>query len=196
VAVVATPRASLAEAIRRPTSVSPYRYSEDILDAHCPLCDQEHDALPLVFGADAPWRLFVPEEEFAERVALEPNLCVIDKKYFFVRGHIQLPIEGHDEPFTWSVWCSVSQDSFGRMMDSWNDPERVNGEPYFGWLNTSLPMYEQETLHMKTMLHERGPGTVPLVVLEPTDHPLAVEQREGIAMKRVHHIARTLTGKG
>lgn len=70
----------------------------------CRFCEHEHDELPLVFGADAPWWLFVPEEEFAERVELEHGLCVVDAEHFFVRGHIQLPIQGTDQVFTWSVW--------------------------------------------------------------------------------------------
>ena len=32
-------------------------------------------------------------------------------------------------------------------------------------------------------------GQRPLITLEPTDHPLAVEQREGITMARVQEIA-------
>ncbi len=162
----------------------------------CGLCDKEHDELPLVYGADPPWRLLVPEDEFDGRVELDDSLCVIDRQHFFVRGHIQLPIRDHDEPFAWSVWCSVSKESIARMMQLWDDPERVHAEPYFARVSTSLPTYEPETLHLKTTLHERDPGIIPLVELEPTDHPLAVEQREGITMERVQHLAHVLLGHG
>ena len=128
------------------------------------------------------------------RVMLDDSLCVVDTQHFFVRGHIRLPIRDHDEPFAWSVWCSVCKESFGRMMKLWDDPDRVHAEPYFAWLSTHLPLYEPATLHLKTKLHEREPGTIPLVELEPTDHPLAVEQREGITMDRVKHIAHFVLG--
>jgi hypothetical protein len=35
-------------------------------------------------------------------------------------------------------------------------------------------------------------GERPSVELEPTSHPLAVEQRNGITVARVHEIAETL----
>ena len=59
---------------------------------------------------------------------------------------------------------------------------------YFGWLSNSLPDYP-ETLSLKTSVHTRDLGLRPLIELEPTDHPLAVEQREGITMARVRQIA-------
>jgi hypothetical protein len=148
----------------------------------------------MVFGAEAPWRLFVPPEEFDARVELKPSLCVVDRKYFFARGHIELPVHGQSQPFAWSVWCSVSEDSFARMMRDWNSPARVGAVPYFAWLYTSLPTYGAETLHLKTLLHEREPGLVPLVELEESDHPLSVEQRVGIDMRRVHEIAHAVLG--
>ena len=54
-----------------------------------------------------------------------------------------------------------------------------------------MPLYP-ETLHLKTMAHTRPVGMTPLIELEPTDHPLAVEQREGITMARVQEIAEKL----
>jgi hypothetical protein len=64
--------------------------------------------------------------------------------------------------------------------------------PMFGWLMAALPTYEPSTLSLKTMVHTRPLGLRPLVELEPTDHPLAVEQREGITLARVQQIAEQL----
>jgi hypothetical protein len=62
---------------------------------------------------------------------------------------------------------------------------------HFGWLSTSLPLYP-ETLCLKTNAHTRPLGHRPFIELEPTDHPLAVEQREGITRARVREIAEVL----
>lgn len=35
-------------------------------------------------------------------------------------------------------------------------------------------------MFLKSMVHQRPVGERPLVELEPTDHPLALHQREGI----------------
>ena len=73
------------------------------------------------------------------------------------------------------------------MDELWTSPRRADEPPYFGWLSTSLPaaVYPQ-TLQLKTHVFNQAVGRRPLIVLEPTDHPLAVEQREGITTARVH----------
>jgi hypothetical protein len=40
-------------------------------------------------------------------------------------------------------------------------------------------------MNFKTRVHLRDNGVRPYIELEPTNHPLAVEQREGIAVERV-----------
>ena len=85
---------------------------------------------------------------------------------------------------------------FKRALQLWEQPGRESEPPSFGWLSTSLPGYP-ETLHLKTMVHTREVGRRPRVELEPTDHPLAVEQRQGITWERVQEIAeRMLHGSG
>ena len=62
----------------------------------------------------------------------------------------------------------------------------------FGWLSTHLPVYEPSTVNLKTLVHTQPVGERPLLELEPTDHPLAVEQREGIDLARVQELAERL----
>ncbi|HVZ38062.1 MAG TPA: DUF2199 domain-containing protein [Candidatus Kapabacteria bacterium] len=56
--------------------------------------------------------------------------------------------------------------------------------PFFGWLDAWLKPCP-DTTNLKTMVHLRDDGIRPYILLEPTDHPLAVEQREGITVERV-----------
>ncbi len=67
-------------------------------------------------------------------------------------------------------------------------------EPMFGWLSTSIPCYP-ETINLKTMVHTRSVGVRPYIKLEPTEHPLAIEQREGITIERIKQIAEELCGE-
>jgi hypothetical protein len=53
-------------------------------------------------------------------------------------------------------------------------------------------MYSPSTLNLKTNVHTQPVGLRPLVELEPTDHPLAVEQRDGITVARVQEFAERL----
>ena len=115
----------------------------------------------------------------------------MDGKDFFVKGNLEIHIHGRDNPFVWTVWTSLSRENFKRMLDHWDDPEREKEPPYFGWLSTILPTYP-DTLNLKTHVHTRAVGLRPFVELEPTDHPLAVEQREGISLERVSAIAEAI----
>src|SRR4051812_26344605 len=106
----------------------------------CSLCGAVHAEVPLCFGADAPWRALVTEAEFEGRVELNDDVCVVDGRAFFIRGHVELPIVGTDETFVWSVWSSLSEASFRHVSERWDDEART-GDSYFGWLSTNLPSY-------------------------------------------------------
>lgn len=65
--------------------------------------------------------------------------------------------------------------------------ERDEHGPFFGWFSSHIWIYP-ETLSLKSKAHLRNDGVRPYIELEPTDHPLAVEQREGITLDRVAEI--------
>ena len=93
------------------------------------------------------------------------------------------------------MWVSLSATNFARTQALWNNAARAQEPPYFGWLSTSLPGYP-ETLHLKTLVHTRAVGLVPWIELEPTDHPLALEQKRGITWEHIREIAEMVCGAG
>lgn len=156
----------------------------------CRTCGKHHRELPLHYGAAAPLAYYgVPEAERERRTLLSSDQCVIDGEHFFIVGNIDIPVVGHDEHFSWDVWVSLSEANFERATELWEQPGRESEPPYFGWLSTELPGYTVPTIHLKTHVHTREVGVRPYVELEPTDHPLAVEQRTGITWDRVTEIA-------
>lgn len=163
---------------------------------NCLSCGRHHQELPMSFGPDAPlpWDQ-IPAQERASKGTLGQEWCVIGDESFFIRGCLDIPVKDGSGPFTWIVWVSLSKANFERARSLWNDPERVKEPPYFGWLCTLLPGYSQETIHLKTNVRSRKVGERPLIELEPTDHPLAVEQREGITMERVRQLAEVALHK-
>ena len=96
------------------------------------------------------------------------------------------------EPFSWGVWVSLSRPNFQRTLDLMESEGREAQQPYFGWLSTELPIYGVSTLNLKTNVHTRQIGLRPTIELEPTEHPLAVEQRSGITLDRVREFAERL----
>ncbi len=153
----------------------------------CTACDEWHDGMP-GFGVDAP--LFfhaISSEERAGRCVLDSNTCVIDAEYFFVRGCLEIPVRGEKEPFIRGNWVSLSKQRFDEFMSCFHLPKRAHVGPFFGWLSAELPLYPS-TENLKTRVHLRDDDVRPYVELEPTDHPLAVEQRNGITVDRVAEI--------
>jgi hypothetical protein len=158
----------------------------------CATCGQFHDELPLCFGPLAPdaW-LNLPEAERNARAELGSDNCVIDGSQFFVLGRILVPINDHPEPFVWLAWVSLSEQNFNRTAELWRKAGREREPAYFGWLQSSLP-YKPTTLNLKTMVHTQPVGQRPIIELEPTDHPLAMEQRQGISLERAQQIAERM----
>jgi hypothetical protein len=140
------------------------------------------------FGAEAPLSYYaIPEAERERRCDLGTDDCVIDGNSFFVRGCIEIPVHGEGEPFVWGVWVSLSEESFREWVGAFEMEKRSHLGPYFGWLDAWLKPYPN-TINLKTMVHLRDHGLRPYIELEPTDHPLAVQQRKGITLERLAEI--------
>jgi hypothetical protein len=130
---------------------------------------------------------------------LEEELCIVvahgGREHFFIRANLEIPIHGEKLGFAYTVWVSLSAANFQRAVELWDEPSRADEPPYFGWLSNRLPGYP-DTLHLRTLVHTREVGRRPSVQLEPTDHPLAVEQRNGIPPHRMVEIALAHLGEG
>jgi hypothetical protein len=111
----------------------------------------------------------------------------VDDEFYFVRGCLEVPILDEPEPFVWGVWSSLSERNFEKFLEAYTEEHRSHEGPFFGWLSTSLRGYP-ETENLKTMVHLRNHGQRPYIELEPTGHPLALEQRSGISAERVAEI--------
>ena len=155
----------------------------------CSCCGELHEGSPSI-GFDAP--LHYHQLDAAERDAhatLDSDLCTIDHdqgRDHFVRACLEIPIRGHVEPFVWGVWVSLSAENFARYRDSWDTPDL--DDSYFGWFCNRLPGYP-ETLSMKTRVHPRAGNLRPWVELEPVDHPLVDDARDGLTVTRAQALA-------
>jgi hypothetical protein len=155
------------------------------MEYRCTVCGELHDDLPDI-GADKPDQWWgIPEEERSRRILLTSDTCVIDEKDFFIRGVIEIPIHDYPQRFGFGVWVSQKRENFLTYMQN---PESAEIGPFFGWLCTRIASYSEDTLLLKTMAHFRGGSLRPMIELEPTDHPLAVDQRDGITLAKAWEI--------
>ena len=129
----------------------------------------------------------IPEDEREHRCTVTSDSCVIDNDSFFIRGSLEIHVHHENEPFSWGVWVSLSEKNFAKYLELYDVDKRDHEGPFFGWLSASIKIYP-ETENLKTMVHLRNNSVRPYIELEPTEHPLAIEQREGITRERVVEI--------
>lgn len=140
------------------------------------------------FGATAPLSYYtISEAEREHRCDLGSDDCVIDEKQFFVRGCLEIPVYGQSDPFVWGVWVSLSEANFRKWVQVIGEDRRSHVGPFFGWLDAWLKPYP-DTTNLKTMVHLRDNGFRPYVELELSEHPLALEQQNGISVDRLAEI--------
>ncbi len=155
----------------------------------CSCCEKIYDELPLCFGANEPnYYWTIPQNEREKRIELAESLCVIDEEYFFHRGRLIIPIIDYEQDFLIDVWTTISENNFNKRNELWNKPARIKEEPYFGWLQTKVPTYG-DTINIKTQAREQKVGEIPIIEVLEENHPLMIDQNNGITFERAMEIA-------
>jgi hypothetical protein len=155
----------------------------------CHRCGQEHNGLPLdwAFAEPTYWDGGRDDDDF-----LNEDVCVwkddAGRMNYFVRGILPIDVVDADDAFRYGVWSSLSEKSFERHLELWDDPARIDEPAYFGWFSNTLPGYP-DTLNLALDVVVESVDERPSFYLRDTDHPLVREQREGITMERVREIA-------
>jgi hypothetical protein len=159
----------------------------------CTTCGQTHRGLfDLAIDSPAQWEGTLDPEPNAASIdrvnVLSNDFCIIEGRDFFVRCVLLLPIRGSDENFGYGVWSSLSATNFALYRDTFNEDQGHLG-PWFGWFSTRLKGYP-DTLGLECQVQPQN-GQRPLIALEPTEHPLSVEQQKGITLDRLLEIYAT-----
>jgi hypothetical protein len=153
----------------------------------CARCGEWHDELPMAFTTAAPAYWEQAGRWSRLKGVLGEEQCEIDG-HRFVRARIVLPVRDAPADFEWGVWVSLSEESYRRTGELWEQEGRESEPPYFAFIQSEFGPYPS-TLNLHSWLYTQPVGERPLAELEPTRHPLAREQREGIDMARVHELA-------
>lgn len=159
----------------------------------CGSCGQPHRGL-FDLATDGPehWAGERPGEPNAALLGREhvltEDFCVVEGRDHFVRCVLQLPIVGGTgEVFAYGVWCTLSPKNFAIYRDSFDSGDQGGLGPWFGWFSNRLKGYP-DTLNLKCNVRPRSGRQRPLVELAATEHPLSVEQRDGITIDRLLEI--------
>lgn len=162
----------------------------------CPCCGKQVVDLPEL-TYDAPhYYAALPEEERSRRAWLTSDFCSVDEEHFFIRAVCALPIEGMDRDFGWGVWVTLSEQNFRRYVETYEDAGQSRLGPMFGWFSNRLPGYP-DTVNLQTTVVPRDDNLRPLVYVKDVhgDHPLFIEQRDGIPQAKLAQLyAENLCG--
>lgn len=131
---------------------------------------------------------------------LSEDFCVLHGEHFFVRCVLELPIIGcRGQSMGFGVWSTLSEKNFLRYVETFDSGDQDGLGPWFGWFSNRLKGFP-DTFNLRCQVHPRAGRQRPWIELEPTDHPLARGQREGVTLDRVlelhaingHDLARGL----
>jgi hypothetical protein len=150
----------------------------------CPLCGRTHLCVPalVLVRPDAWWTLSKSERS---KGAATDDACYIPEAGYFISGVLTLPLVDGPEPVTeFGVWASVSEDDFKRYYADVNEDDQSGLGPMPGALANELRGFPGSS-GLKLTLRPRDGRRRPSAELEPSDHPLALAQREGVAFATV-----------
>jgi hypothetical protein len=158
----------------------------------CSRCGETHKDVPLSFAADFPDAYAnMNEQDRTERAECSSDQCIIDDEIFAVRGLIEIPIHGQDDPFLWGAWARLHRDNFIEIQESWQELGReLRRGPFKGRLANELSPYP-DSLNLKLSVVVQPVGSRPLFILEESHH-LTVQQQQGIALKEAQQMASNL----
>ncbi|MGR9073985.1 MAG: DUF2199 domain-containing protein [Gammaproteobacteria bacterium] len=159
-----------------------------IFSFKCACCGRIHEGSPS-FGFAAPDPYLEQPQKTQREGHLGTDLCHYDDadgRHYFIRAVLEVPIHGVAEPFLWGVWVSLSEASYRRYVETYDDPDP--GDRFFGWLCNYLPYYPN-TYALKTQVRPGAKGERPNLELQDNGHPLETDFVNGISADKAREIA-------
>ena len=156
----------------------------------CSTCGKAQAEVPFSFAAEFPDSYAnLSRDDRENRALISSDQCIIDEEQFYLRGCIELPIQGSDDVFIWGVWSRVHEGDFDTIHEFWEKHGRESAiGPFKGRLANSLSVYSG-TLNLRLRIEIRPVGQRPLFILEEPEHPLAIEQTSGLTIEKAREYA-------
>jgi hypothetical protein len=155
----------------------------------CATCGELHSGAP-DWAFDQPFHYAALSDHERLDAQLTSDWCVIGEDRF-VRGVLRIQVGDEQAGFCYGVWVSLSHQHFSDYMSQFDAVQPLQQAPWFGWLCNRIPGYP-DTLLLKTRVTLQPFPARPQITLEPTSHPLSLEQQHGITWERLREILETL----
>jgi hypothetical protein len=161
----------------------------------CEACGQTHSGVLRDIRMSLPDPIFQLDEDERElRARVGDDAAVLHGSggdRFFIRGLLELPIEGDDGYFGYGGWVEVSANDFAALGELWDDEEGWRSGPFAGTLANELAPYFA-TVDLPLLIRLREVQLLPLLELAEANHELVRAQRYGISRHRAHELAETV----
>ncbi|BEV13117.1 DUF2199 domain-containing protein (plasmid) [Asticcacaulis sp. DW145] len=167
----------------------------------CACCGKTYSGSPSFAYLKPSYYFDIPENDRDERITIDTDLCHIKGRVedssddiFAIRATLDIPILGMKDPFCWGVWVTQSRENFYRYVETFAEDQ--SDVVTFGWLAVTMPIYnkcppDQPHEHLGCDVSWAGEGQRPKIFVQEVDHPLFVDQRDGITRDRAVEIAKS-----
>jgi hypothetical protein len=158
----------------------------------CTCCGQIHEGSPSIAFKAPDHYARLTDEQKSSMGRLSDDFCVIKHNEgtdYFIRAVLEVPILAVEEPFLWGIWVSLSEKSFRRYWDTYEDP--CEGDGFFGWVCNEISVYSYPSTRPADVVVQRGKQR-PTVILHRRnsgDDPLVIDQVNGISIERAQRLA-------
>src|SRR5271166_4808322 len=87
----------------------------------CARCGKSHDGLPLSFAAESPdMYANMNRDQRDVRCVHGSDQSIVDQKWFFIRGCLEIPIIESGDVFLWGLWVAVREEVFDEISECWD----------------------------------------------------------------------------
>ncbi len=154
----------------------------------CPNCGHKLDSDLLTLAYNEPTYWESRDKNDADN-HLSSDFCTLkidNEEHYFIRATLSIPIIDSNQTLDWGVWVSQKKENFKKYREVFGQSKKPAGEPYFGWLSNTLPIYPA-TSGIKSSVSFQEDGLRPVLQLDHgDDHPLCQDQHNGITPGRAH----------
>jgi len=157
----------------------------------CLTCGDEFNEFSWGYDEPDPYAN-LSEAAKKERAVISTDQCIIDQSVFFIRGCLEIPIVGTEEPLVLGMWASVTKKSFDRIDELWEADGKENESPFKGRLANGLKFAYPDVFNLKAEVRLQPRGSRPQLFVQEPNHPLAIDQYHGISLERALLIASRL----
>jgi len=153
----------------------------------CSVCGESHEGIAAwAYRFPDPWLALTDEERASGKI--DSDLCSTPRGEYFVRATLELPlIDGPTPTFEFGLWGSLSEASFARYVQTYNEPDQSKHGGFFTYLSNDLRGFSGSfALPADLLLQDRNQR--PKLDLHSGDHPLVKAQREGVTFDKILRI--------